>query len=91
MITVIGVIDGVVNCAKVREFQNKEKTRNFKYCEIAFFSPALHLNGILKDWDLTVPVEMLKPGVKIKVNYQACGPKKDCFGVFEFNGFPVLQ
>lgn len=91
MIIVIGTIDGIVNCASVREFSNKEKTRTFKYCEISFHAPSLHINGTLKDWDLTVPVDMLKPGVKIKVNYQACCPKKDCFGVFEFNGFPVLQ
>lgn len=87
---VIGTIKGTVNNAVLRSFQNKEKTRTFEYIEISFYCEEKRFCGILKDWDKTVPVTALVPGARIEVNYQACNPKKDCFGVFEFNGFPVL-
>ena len=95
MIT-IGTFEAVVTDSRYREFlrkanpEKKQDEKLFKLNEVNFFSPVLNITGILNDWDLTIPAEQLKAGMKIKVHFFKCNPAKGFRSHFEFQGKPEI-
>ena len=85
---IIGKFSATVQNAEYREFSAKEKPdKVYKLNEIEFTSKELGIGGVVRDWDLSYPVEKLLRGTEIIVIYNACKPVKGFSTFFEFSGF----
>lgn len=86
----VGEVDGIVTFSRDREFDGKQNGRHYKLTETEFFCLSKNLSGILRDWDMTVNAEILKPGTKISVKFYRVQPVRGTASQFEFTGFPVV-
>lgn len=86
----IGEVDGIVTCCRDREFDGKQNGRHYKLTETEFFCLSKNFSGILRDWDMTVKADTLKPGTKIVVKFYRAQPIRGMSSLFEFTGFPVV-
>ena len=88
---IIGTFEAVVMDAVFREFSSKENpNKTFKVNEVEFSAPTLGINGKIRDWDLSTPIQELTKGRKVKISYNRCQPVKGLATFFEFSGKVTL-
>lgn len=86
----VGEIEGIVTSSRDREFDGKQNGRHYKLTETEFFCLAKNFSGIIRDWDMTLKAESLKPGTKILVKFYRVQPVRGMASLFEFTGVPVI-
>ena len=86
----VGEIEGIVTSSRDREFDGKQNGRHYKLTETEFFCLSKNFSGIIRDWDMTLKAESLKPGTKILVKFYRVQPVRGMASLFEFTGVPVI-